>query len=117
MKCQKCGKLASYHITDIEHGKPREYHFSDEHARHHLAAPAGSGEADPIAMSEVVKKFKNPGREATASDKQQCPSCHITFLEFRNSGRLGCPHDYEVFRDDLMPLLENIHEETRHSGK
>ncbi len=46
-----------------------------------------------------------------------CPICQITFLEFRNSGRLGCPYDYEVFRDELMPLLENIHGETRHSGK
>ena len=41
----------------------------------------------------------------------------MSFQEFRNTGRLGCPYDYEVFRDELMPLLENIHEETRHSGK
>ena len=39
------------------------------------------------------------------------------FEPFRTSGRLGCPYDYEVFRDELMPLLENIHDETRHSGK
>ena len=56
-------------------------------------------------------------REPSAADKQVCPVCQITFLEFRNSGRLGCPYDYEVFRDELMPLLENIHDETRHSGK
>ena len=56
-------------------------------------------------------------REPSPADKQVCPICQITFLEFRNSGRLGCPYDYEVFRDELMPLLENIHGETRHSGK
>ncbi len=33
----------------------------------------------------------------------------IKFVEFRNSGRLGCPNDYVEFRDELMPLLENIH--------
>ena len=38
MKCQKCAKPATFHITDIERGKPREYHFCDEHARQHLAA-------------------------------------------------------------------------------
>ena len=27
------------------------------------------------------------------------------------------PISAEVFRDELMPLLENIHGETRHSGK
>jgi protein arginine kinase activator len=48
---------------------------------------------------------------------RQCPVCGIKFVEFRNSGRLGCPHDYQEFREELSPLLENIHGETRHCGK
>ena len=75
-------------------------------------------------ISELAKKLivRRAGtgsalREPSPADKQVCPICQITFLEFRNSGRLGCPYDYEVFRDELMPLLENIHGETRHSGK
>jgi protein arginine kinase activator len=120
MKCQKCAKPATFHITDIvEKGKHREYHFCDEHARQHLAPPEESSETPPI--SELAKKLivGSPGslREPSAADKQVCPVCQITFLEFRNSGRLGCPYDYEVFRDELMPLLESIHGETRHSGK
>jgi protein arginine kinase activator len=49
--------------------------------------------------------------------KSACSSCGIKFVEFRNSGRLGCPNDYTEFRDELLPLLENIHGETRHAGK
>lgn len=120
MKCQKCAKPATFHITDIiEKGKHREYHFCDEHARQHLAPPEESLETPSIG--DVAKKLivNPPGslREPSAADKQVCPVCQITFLEFRNSGRLGCPYDYEVFRDELMPLLESIHGETRHSGK
>jgi protein arginine kinase activator len=119
MKCQKCAKPATFHITDIERGKPREYHFCDEHARQHLT-PAEEAQ-DPAPMSELAKKLIVSGtgsaREPSPADRQVCPHCQITFLEFRNSGRLGCPFDYEVFRDELMPLLENIHDETRHSGK
>ena len=119
MKCQKCAKPATFHITDIERGKPREYHFCDEHARQHLTPSEEASEAQP--MGDLAKKLivSQPGslREPYAADKQVCPVCQITFLEFRNSGRLGCPYDYEVFRDELMPLLENIHGETRHSGK
>jgi protein arginine kinase activator len=119
MKCQKCAKPATFHITDIvEKGKHREFHFCDEHARQHLAPPDESSEP-PI--SELAKKLIVSGagalREPSPADAQVCPICQITFLEFRNSGRLGCPYDYEVFRDELMPLLENIHGETRHSGK
>ena len=120
MKCQKCAKPATFHITDIvEKGKHREFHFCDEHARQHLAPAEDSLETPPI--SELAKKLivSPPGalREPSAADKQVCPVCQITFLEFRKSGRLGCPYDYEVFRDELMPLLESIHGETRHSGK
>ncbi len=119
MKCQKCAKPATYHITDIDRGKPREFHFCDDHARQHLAPPDEA--ASDLAVGELAKKLITaaPGapREPSPADKQSCPLCQITFLEFRNSGRLGCPHDYEVFRDELMPLLENIHDETRHSGK
>lgn len=30
---------------------------------------------------------------------------------------LGCPHDYSEFLTELLPLLENIHEDTTHIGK
>ena len=30
---------------------------------------------------------------------------------------MGCPHDYTVFHDELLPYLENIHGETKHCGK
>ncbi len=119
MKCQKCAKPATYHITDIESGKPREYHLCDEHARLHLTPT--EPEAESPTMGELAKKLivSTPGStpREPASDKQVCPNCQITFAEFRGTGRLGCPYDYEVFRDELMPLLENIHDETRHSGK
>jgi len=46
-----------------------------------------------------------------------CPECGMRFMEFRQQGRLGCPHDYEVFRSGLEALLERIHRATRHVGK
>ena len=118
MKCQRCSKPATFHITDIERGKPQEFHFCDEHAREHLD-PSREATAT-LAMGKLAEGLIKGGigsREASPADKQTCPLCSLTFLEFRNSGRLGCPHDYEVFRDELMPLLESIHDETRHSGK
>ena len=55
MKCQKCAKPATFHITDIvEKGKHREFHFCDEHARQHLAPPDETSEP-PI--SELAKKL------------------------------------------------------------
>jgi protein arginine kinase activator len=42
--------------------------------------------------------------------------CGITFFEFRNQGRLGCPHDYVHFEKELEPLIANIHGGTQHTG-
>jgi len=47
------------------------------------SANPGSGEAIPEA-------------DDSALGQAECPECGIKFVEFRNTGRLGCPHDYEV---------------------
>ena len=46
-----------------------------------------------------------------------CPACGLKYGEFRSDGRLGCPHDYEVFRAGLAPLLKRIHRAGQHVGK
>jgi protein arginine kinase activator len=46
-----------------------------------------------------------------------CPACGIKYMEFRAEGRLGCPHDYNVFRNPLQALVQRIHRAGRHVGK
>jgi len=55
--------------------------------------------------------------ELAILDKKACDMCGITFFEFRNQGRLGCPHDYEQFEKELEPLIANVHGATRHTGR
>ena len=115
MKCQKCSKAATYHITDVENGKWTEFHFCEEHARHFLG-PSEETASTPIG--NLAKDLATaPGASEPLLEENECPVCGMTLPEFRKTGRLGCAHDYEVFRDELMPLLENIHEHTRHAGK
>ncbi|QDU61349.1 UvrB/uvrC motif protein [Planctomycetes bacterium Pan216] len=49
--------------------------------------------------------------------KLQCPDCGIKYMEFRKEGRLGCPYDYVIFRDGIVPLLDRVHRATHHTGK
>jgi protein arginine kinase activator len=46
-----------------------------------------------------------------------CPDCGLKFMEFRATGRLGCPQDYWVFSKGLLSLLQRYHGATRHVGK
>ncbi len=117
-KCQRCAKPATYHITDINRGQVSEFHFCDEHARQHLAKGTEAEGATPTPNEPGGSlKAALRAKEVSRRERLTCPHCQISFLEFRNSGRLGCPHDYDVFRDELLPLIEDIHDETRHVGK
>jgi protein arginine kinase activator len=112
MKCQKCPKQATLHITDIlPNDGFEEHHLCEQCAHEHLYEP--QGKKNPKAAAVTA----DDDEEAAPLNARECPECGIKFVEFRNSGRLGCPHDYDAFSEELNPLLENIHGDTRHCGK
>jgi protein arginine kinase activator len=111
MKCQRCPKAAALHITEIQsEDQVEELHLCEECAQKYLHEPSGSQAAG--AAAHVAEES-----EEGAGVSHECDVCGIKFVDFRNSGRLGCPHDYSLFREELLPLLENIHGETKHVGK
>lgn len=111
-KCQKCQNPATLHITEVlGETQFEELHLCEQCANKYLYEPQQKG---------MLGKAGAPGAksgEEPLLGQAECPACGMKFVEFRNSGRLGCPNDYEAFREDLVPLLENIHGETRHCGK
>jgi protein arginine kinase activator len=120
MKCQKCDRPASFHITDLVEGKPKELHLCEECAQAFLA-PSEEEAAEVLpAMAGLLAQHLAVGETAdqlARLDQRVCPVCGISFLEFRKQGRLGCPHDYVFFAEELEPLLMNIHDQTQHIGK
>jgi len=109
MKCQKCTKAATMHITEVLTDEQfEELHLCEDCAQKFLYDPQKNGVKTEGGSEEL---------EELASSKTACSMCGIKFVEFRNSGRLGCANDYTEFRDELMPLLENVHGDTRHVGK
>jgi protein arginine kinase activator len=113
MKCQRCPKQATLHITEVL-GEDRfeEVHLCEDCYKKYLIEPmkkaAGAKSGESAEEAE----------EATAQPTgPACEACGLTYLEFRNQGRFGCAHDYDAFKAELLPLLESIHGDTRHLGK
>lgn len=120
MKCQQCEKPATFHITDLVEGKAKELHLCEECAHKFLAPSPDEASQVVPSMGALLAQHLAVGEtaeELARLDQRSCPVCGVTFLEFRKQGRLGCPHDYICFAEDLEPLLLNIHGETRHVGK
>lgn len=119
MKCQHCEKPAAFHITELMGDAIQELHLCEDHARQYLSQ-GEPGKAVPEVLPPAVVGTGSVGHtaeELSRLDQQACPVCGITFFEFRNIGRLGCPHDYECFAAELEPLIVSIHGETTHVGK
>lgn len=148
MKCQKCAKPALVHLTEVVtdgdgSGTRRavEIHLCLAHAVEVgliaaapgmvMPAPSQQDEAEAAAPGEtdqpqgaiVPAPGPAPGalavsREAARPDITACPVCGLNWSNFKQSGLMGCPHDYEFFAARLLPLLKRAQEgATEHIGK
>ncbi|MGV2341636.1 MAG UNVERIFIED_CONTAM: DNA helicase UvrBC [Planctomycetaceae bacterium] len=106
-KCRRCTKTATIHVTEVRDGKGTAVHLCGSCAREYLEKNA-TAEAALAVAAEAVEAHSEA--ESAPSNIPPCPHCGISFAEFRENGRFGCPQDYTHFHSELQPLLENIHE-------
>lgn len=114
MNCQHCNKSrATVHITDTV----------PERKERHLCEDCAEKEGVIIkpnqhTTNEILQQFIKQKIGLGLTENVVCPQCGLSFQEFQVKGQLGCPHDYEVFKAQLMPLIERAHEGgTKHVGK
>ena len=116
MKCQtpSCDQSATVHLTEIVNGKKKEKHFCQDCAQKLELLKQQELNLTAILQSVIGQHV---GGQTDELSRLTCPSCGIKYMEFKAAGRCGCPQDYQVFREPLMPLLERIHRGRRHVGK
>ena len=118
--CQACqANPATVHLTEIKDKEKREIHLCSK-----CAQEKGISIKADFSLGEIFGGLiEPPGTSQAHKDKEKkdsrlvCPRCGLSYLEFRKTGRLGCPDDYEFFRKGLQPFLEKIHLATQHVGK
>lgn len=117
MTCQFCDQPATVHLTDIVAKKRREVHLCERCARRHNLIP------DQPTPTVDLKALLALLAEAAGADRPgdpaalTCPACGLQYGEFKATGRLGCPAEYDAFRPALEPLLARIHRADAHDGK
>jgi protein arginine kinase activator len=114
MKCQVCSKPATVHVTNLVDGQKHETHLCQNCAEQQQLIKQEELNLPALLQALIGQTV---GQLSDDLARLACPACGIKYMEFRNSGRLGCPNDYAVFRSGLRPLLERIHRAARHVGK
>jgi len=113
MICQRCKKRdATVHLTEIIHGDKAEKHLCEQ-----CAAEDGIT-LKPPPLNELLANFVKSQSAIGQVANITCQACGMTFSEFRGSGLLGCPYDYDAFEKALTPLIKRAHENaSQHVGK
>ncbi len=111
--CEKCGEHpATWHLTEFVDGRPVQHHYcekcyADKEGASAILTPQ-------LAFAQLLAAL---APELKQMAERHCPLCGISYLEFRQNTRLGCPQDYEVFGSSLEELIQHIHGATEHCGK
>lgn len=115
--CEHCKKAqATFHLTNIT----REGEKIERHLCERCAVEEGLVQVHkPNFNAEILENFIAAAKSASSADLDLvCEECGISYVEFRNQGLLGCPKDYDAFKEVLLPLIERAHDgETHHIGK
>jgi protein arginine kinase activator len=118
IRCDNCGEEATVHELRVVAGKKVEKHLCERCAR-----KQGIATAPAVSVPELIEKYlqaatSKPVEEGMTRSTSACPTCATSYLEFRQSGLLGCHDCYRAFEVQLGPLLERAHESgTHHVGK
>ena len=113
--CESCGEReATVHFTEIVGNEKRETHLCEE-CHHRKALPIQA----TVTLSQLLGSLLSQVQEADPGEygALACQACGLTYADFRNTGRFGCPRDYEAFRKPLMGILDRIQDDVRHVGK
>ena len=123
MLCQVCNKReANVHVTKIINGVKTELHLCEECASKNsdmnINMPVNIGV--PLSFQNILEGFVEMlggGISDYVDDQISCPVCHMTFEDFRRTGKLGCSNCYSAFGSNINPLVKRLHGNIHHTGK
>ena len=107
MRCDNCGKVATYHSIEIVNGDRVEQHLCSD------CASSLRQEIDFMPMTlptigeffDFPLTFRQPRRVKTIL---QCPKCGCTSDDFLQTGKLGCNECYKYLKEVVDPAIDEV---------
>ncbi len=117
MKCEMCNvNEATIYLKQVVDGDEKELFVCEECAnKHKVELPSSIGLGDFLFGVGVSSQPLVVEKEEKS--EKSCPHCHLRLSDLNKKSRVGCEHCYEVFADELKPMLESMQKGFVHSGK
>jgi protein arginine kinase activator len=122
MLCQNCNKNeATVRYTQIINGNKKEMMLCEECSE--LLGVNKINFNMPIDFSSffggMLEDYEDSDFIPMISGVKElkCNNCNMTYDEFINTGKLGCPECYTAFSEKIDPILRRIHGSDRYLGR
>lgn len=116
MKCEVCKEAeATIHLTQVVDGSVKKIHLCEA-----CAAESGFDLHGPMSITDILLGLGGDQQEVAPpvkASERSCPRCHLRRVDFKKTGRLGCPDCYSTFGDELAPVIRAMHRNEQHRGK
>jgi protein arginine kinase activator len=118
MVCDNCGSEgAVVHLTQVVDNEMTTLHLCERCAAEKGLQPAPASGGNLPLTDFLAKMGADADQLGEGQDGITCSFCGLSGADFRETGRLGCPHCYTTFESHLKGLLRKIHGSTHHVGK
>lgn len=107
MVCQSCATREATVLVQT---------VTNNHVQKAVLCATCAGQSQPAAALDAMMTALATMR--TRAHQTRCPTCRISFANFRSTGRFGCPNCYEHFLVQVKDLLPRVHAGAyQHRGK
>ncbi len=116
MLCEICKKReATVHLTEVINDEVSELHICEE-----CAEAKGAQMQQHFGIADLLSGLVDLPHDMIPKKKRiniKCPSCGMSYNNFKKMGRFGCAGCYEAFKRALYPLFKKIHGVSYRAGK
>ncbi|MFA5068899.1 MAG: UvrB/UvrC motif-containing protein [Candidatus Omnitrophota bacterium] len=116
MLCDICKKNeATVHLTEVVNENVTELHICEQCAR-----AKGASVHQHFGIAELLSGLVDMPDDMVSKKSHiniKCPSCNMSYDNFKKIGKFGCAKCYETFSRALFPLFKKIHGTSCHIGR
>lgn len=107
MRCDNCGRVATYHSIEVVNGNRVEQHLCSDCA----ASLREEFDFMPMTMPTIGEFFDFPlsfKPQRRTKTILRCPKCGCTSEDFLKNGKLGCNECYKYLKEVVDPAINEV---------